>query len=140
VATNIRVFRPEPRNLEESITAQSHLLDNVNQNKDQEIENFFNMDLNGPSPKDEKTNFQPNESGQKTYITKIPNNLASNKKARYKTGFNDNWIDPNSQCYKDWVEKLENEPKKFKDLACGKVYDCEYLNEHEQKKDHIKKI
>jgi len=102
VATNIRVFRPEPRNLEESITAQSHLLDNVNQNKDQEIENFFNMDLNGPSPKDEKTNFQPNESGQKTYITKIPNNLASNKKARYKTGFNDNWIDPNSQCYKDW--------------------------------------
>jgi len=72
---------------------------------------------------------QRNPVRERTHTAQITSNLTSKKKLRYKISFNDEWIGPKSQCYKEWVEKLKNEPKKFKDLAYGKIYDSDYLNE-----------
>jgi len=46
---------------------------------------------------------------------------------------------PKSQNYKDWVEKIKDQPLKFFDLACNGSYDCEYMKEHENTKAHKNK-
>ena len=59
------------------------------------------------------------------------------KKKHYKPSFNDNWIIQGKEAYKDWITRVQDDPKKFLDLACNKVFDCEYLAEHERTKTHI---
>ena len=75
------------------------------------------------------------ESAIKKKVKVNLSNMASKRK-HYKTSFDDKWLDSASPLYRDWIQRVESDPKRFFDLACNESYDCDYLKEHEATKSH----
>ena len=75
-----------------------------------------------------------NESTDKN---KVHASVKSSKRKHYKMNFDSRWLKKDDDHYKDWVQRAD-EDDKFFDLACQKMYDCEYLSSHEKTESHKK--